>query len=64
MIKLIEKHPIRTFTMLQPIVFAMVHYLFQRQVIGQHEVVLVTSVFEALAAGLVGRQVIKDKKLG
>ena len=62
MFALIKKHPIRTFTILQPVFFSVVHYLSIRGIIGQDEVVLITSTFEAIAAGLVGRQVIKDKK--
>ena len=62
MIEIIKKHPIRTFTLLQPVVFAVVHYLSQRGIIGHEEVVLVTTVFETIAASLVGRQVLKDRR--
>lgn len=63
MLKTIARHPIRTLTILQPIIFAVVHYLSNRGSIGHDEVILVTTIVESLAAGLVGRQIKIDQRM-
>lgn len=51
---IVKKHPIRIFTILQPIIFAVVTYLQAEGQVNDNFVKMVAGILESLAVGLVG----------